>query len=75
RSRAATAAQIQRLTVDRDKLYRAIVAQIGRIAERLARARHLTKVLVATSRPKGSIDLTDAIEVAFTARNIFAAGP
>jgi hypothetical protein len=66
RSRAATAAQIQRLTVDRGKLYRSIVAQIERIANRLARTRHLTKVLVANSRPKGSIDLTAAIQAAFT---------
>jgi hypothetical protein len=66
RSRAATAAQIQRLTVDRGKLYRSIVAQIERIANRLARTRHLTKVLVANSRPKGSIDLTAAILAAFT---------
>jgi hypothetical protein len=66
RSRAATAAQIQRLTADRGKLYRSIVAQIERIANRLARTRHLTKVLVANSRPKGSIDLTDAIQAALT---------
>lgn len=65
-SRAATAAQIRRLTVDRGKLYRSIVAQIERIANRLARTRHLTKVLVANSRPKGSIDLTDAIRAALT---------
>ena len=64
RSRAATAAQIQRLTVDRGKLYRSIVAQIERIANRLARTRHLTKILVADSRPKGSIDLTAAIQAA-----------
>jgi hypothetical protein len=74
-SRAATAAQIQRLTVDRAKLYRSIVAQIERIADRLARTRHLTKVLVGNSRPKGSIDLTDVIQAAFTPRNIFGAGP
>jgi hypothetical protein len=61
-----TTAQIQRLTVDRRKLYRSIVAQIERIADRLARTRHLTKILVANSRPKGSIDLTDAIQAAFT---------
>lgn len=66
RSRAATAAQIERLTVDRGKLYRSIVAQIERIANRLARTRHLTKVLVANSRPEGSIDLTVAIQAAFT---------
>jgi hypothetical protein len=66
RSRAATAAQIQRLAADRGKLYRSIVAQIERIADRLARTRHLTKVLVANSRPKGSIDLTAAIKAAIT---------
>jgi hypothetical protein len=66
RSHAVTTAQIQRLTVDRRKLYRSIVAQIERIADLLARTRHLTKVLVANSRPKGSIDLTDAIQAAFT---------
>jgi hypothetical protein len=64
RSRAATAAQIQRLTVDRGKLYRSIVAQIERTANRLARTRHLTKILVANSRPKGSVDLTGAIQAA-----------
>ncbi|MGC2649859.1 MAG: hypothetical protein WA304_03530, partial [Candidatus Cybelea sp.] len=74
-SRAATAAQIRRLTLDRSKLYRSIVAQIERIADRLARTRHLTKVLVANSRPKGSIDVTGAIQAAFTPRNIFGAGP
>jgi hypothetical protein len=66
RSRAATTAQIQRLTSDRSELYRSIVAQIERIANRLARTHHLTKVLVANSQPKGSIDLTDAIQAAFT---------
>jgi hypothetical protein len=64
RSRAATAAQIQRLTVDRRKLYRSIVAQIERTANRLARTRHLTRILVANSRPKGSVDLTGAIQAA-----------
>jgi hypothetical protein len=65
-SRAATAAQIRRLTADRGKLYRSIVAQIERIANRLARTRHLTKTLFANSRPKGSIDLTDAIRAEIT---------
>jgi hypothetical protein len=65
-SRATTATQIRRLTADRSKLYRSIVAQIERIANRLARTRHLTKILVANSRPKGSIDLTDAIRAEIT---------
>jgi hypothetical protein len=73
-SRAATVEQIERLTADRGKLYRSIVAQIERIANRLARTRHLTNVLVANSRPKGSIDLTDTIRGALT-RNNFGAGP
>ena len=66
RSRAAMSTQIQRLTVDRRNLYRSIVAQIERIANRLARARRLTKVTVGNSRPKGSIDLTAAIRAALT---------
>jgi hypothetical protein len=65
-SRAATDAQIQKLTADRTTLYRSIVAQIERIANRLARTRHLTKILVANSRPEGSIDLTAAIQAALT---------
>jgi hypothetical protein len=65
-SRAATDAQIQKLTADRTTLYRSIVAQIERIANRLARTRHLTKILVANSRPEGSIDLTAPIQAALT---------
>jgi len=63
-SRAATSAQIQKLSVDRSKLYRSIVAQIERIANRLARTRHLRKVMLANSRPKGSTDLTAAVQSA-----------
>jgi hypothetical protein len=63
-SRAATSAQIQKLAVDRSKLYRSIVAQIERIANRLARTRHLRKVMLANSRPKGSTDLTAAVQSA-----------
>jgi len=60
-SRAATNRQLARLESDRRDLYRAIVAQIDRTAERIRLQRHLTGVVVTGSRPKGSVDLTAAV--------------
>ncbi len=59
-SRAATAQQLRKLEADRGELYRAIVAQIERAAERLGRERRLA-IVVSDSRPKGSVDVTTEI--------------
>lgn len=59
-SQRETIAQIERLKATRAELYRSIVAQIAREANRLARERHLESAdFVARSR--GSIDLTGAV--------------
>jgi hypothetical protein len=61
RSQSETAAQIATLQADRRALYRAIVGQIVRDAQRLARMRHLATVDASNSRPPGSVDLTAAV--------------
>ncbi|MGB6517513.1 MAG: hypothetical protein WBE79_03280 [Candidatus Cybelea sp.] len=62
RSQRETAAQIATVTANRDSLYRSMIAQIQRDAQRIARERGLTGVVVAGARPKDSVDLTPAIE-------------
>jgi hypothetical protein len=57
-SQRGAAAQIARLEADRSALYRAIVAQIVREAQTLARERHLDRIDLTGSPPKGSLDLT-----------------
>lgn len=63
-SRLATLVQIQTLQSQREALYRSIVAQITRTANRIAVERHLRTVRVATSRPYGTVDLTAAVRSA-----------
>ena len=60
-SRGATNQQLAQLESDRRDLYRAIVAQIERTAEKIRLQRHLTGVVLTGSRPKGSVDLTAAV--------------
>jgi hypothetical protein len=60
-SRAQTVIQITRLQNGRRQLYRSIVAQIAGNAQRIARERHLSGVILARSRPPGSVDLTGAV--------------
>jgi len=60
-SRAATTAQIRTLEGDREALYRSIVAQITRAANALARRRHLRRMALTASPPRGSTDLTAAL--------------
>jgi hypothetical protein len=60
-SRRATAVQIQRLEDDRAALYRSIVAQIVRTANRLGQERHLKSVRVGGASLQGSVDLTAAV--------------
>jgi hypothetical protein len=62
RSQRETEAQIGTLKANRDSLYRSMIAQIKRDAERLARERGLTGVVVAGTRPNDSVDLTAAVE-------------
>jgi hypothetical protein len=67
-SRFATLAQIRTLQFQRDALYRSIVAQIGRTADRVAAERHLSTARVTTSpRPAGTVDLTGAVRSALAA--------
>jgi hypothetical protein len=61
RSRAETSIQIQGLKNSRSELYRLMVAQILRDARRLVRERHLSNLVVASSPPNGSVDLTGAV--------------
>ncbi|HEX3368209.1 MAG TPA: hypothetical protein VHS56_01415, partial [Candidatus Cybelea sp.] len=60
-SRTAALAQIRALQAQRDALYRSIVAQIIRVANRIAAERHLSGVSVAPARRARSVDLTGAI--------------
>jgi Skp family chaperone for outer membrane proteins len=57
-SQRDTTGQILKLEADRNALYRAIVAQTAREAGALARERHLDRVILGGSQPRGSIDLT-----------------
>ena len=66
-SRLATFAQIRTLQVQRDALYRSIVAQIGRAANRIAAERHLSRVSLASPRPAGSVNLTGAVRATLAA--------
>ena len=63
-SRLATLAQIRALQSQRGALYRSIVLQIGRAANRIAAERHLSGVRLASPRPSGSVDLTGAVRSA-----------
>ncbi len=58
RSQRETEAQIAALRASRDSLYRSMIAQVERDAQRLARERHLNGVVVSGTRPAGSVDLT-----------------
>jgi hypothetical protein len=60
-SRDDIARQIRLLQDRRAALYRAIVAQIVRVANRVSAERHLARVTVDASRPSGSVDLTAAV--------------
>ncbi len=60
-SRAEISAQLAKLQRDRAEVYHAIVAQIARDAQRLARERGLSGVVVSASRPRGGVDLTAAL--------------
>ncbi len=60
-SRADVSAQLANLQRDRAELYRAMVAQIVRDAQRLGRERGMRDVVIAASRPRGGIDLTRAL--------------
>jgi hypothetical protein len=60
-SSSQTAAQIAQLKANRAALYRSMVTQIVRDAQRLARERHLTGVITSGARPAGSVDLTGAL--------------
>lgn len=60
-SRAEAAAQLANLQRDRAELYRAMVAQIVRDAQRLGRERGLRNVVVSASRPRSGVDLTAAL--------------
>ena len=62
RSQRETEAQIATLKANRDSLYRSMIAQIERDAQRLARERGLAGVVVSGTRPNGSVDLTRSIE-------------
>ncbi|HVR46961.1 MAG TPA: hypothetical protein VMT95_10075 [Candidatus Binatia bacterium] len=60
-SQAEAAAQLANLQRDRAELYRAMVAQIVRDAQRLGRERGLRNVVVSASRPRNGVDLTVAL--------------
>ncbi|HEY6326845.1 MAG TPA: hypothetical protein VIW73_10085, partial [Candidatus Cybelea sp.] len=60
-SRADASAQLASLQRVRAELYRAMVAQIVRDAQRLGRERGLRGVVVSASRPRGGVDLTGAL--------------
>ena len=62
RSQRETETQIATLKANRDSLYRSMIAQIERDAQRLARERGLAGVVVSGTRPNGSVDLTRSIE-------------
>ena len=59
-SRRTANFQIERLEAERAALYRSIVAQVVRVADRLGRQRGLHTVSVGGAQPKGSVDLTPA---------------
>jgi hypothetical protein len=61
------AARIAALKRERDAVYRAMVAQITRTAQQVARARHVGSVTLAGARPKGSVDLTGAVKATLAA--------
>jgi hypothetical protein len=60
-SRLDTLVQIRALKAQRDMLYRSIVAQIERAANRVAAKRHLSSMRIAASQPAGTSDLTNAV--------------
>ncbi|MGC1380843.1 MAG: hypothetical protein WA814_07440 [Candidatus Baltobacteraceae bacterium] len=60
-SRRETDDRIAALRARRATLYRSMVAQIDRIAGRLARERHLDGVQTSGARPQDSVDLTAAV--------------
>ncbi|MGB8910382.1 MAG: hypothetical protein WCC84_16690 [Candidatus Cybelea sp.] len=62
RSQRETQAQIATLKANRDSLYRSMIAQIKRDAQRVARERGLAGAVVSGTRPNGSVDLTPAVE-------------
>jgi hypothetical protein len=66
RSQRETEAQIATLKANRDSLYRSMIAQIERDAQRLARDRRLAGVVVSGTRPNGSVDLTPTVEADLT---------
>ncbi|MBV9232772.1 MAG: hypothetical protein JO030_01910 [Candidatus Eremiobacteraeota bacterium] len=57
-SAAQAAEQIRTLERDRRQLYQSILAHVARLAERLARERGLRRVVLTTTPPRGSVDLT-----------------
>jgi hypothetical protein len=60
-SASQTSRQIDALKAARAALYRSMLVQIRQDAQRLARERHLTSVIIAALRPQGSVDLTGAL--------------
>lgn len=62
-----TSAQLATLEKQRDTLYRAMVAQIERVANQLAVQRGLSRVVFARPLPKQSVDLTAAVRSTFAA--------
>lgn len=65
-SAANTSHQIQALEDNRAALYRSMLTQIREEAQRLARERHLSKVIISAQRPPGSVDLTSALRAGLT---------
>ena len=63
-SQHETVAQISTLQANRDALYRAMVRQVMREALAAAKARNLAGVAATPARPRGSVDVTPAVEAA-----------
>lgn len=63
-SQHETVAQIRTLQANRDALYRAMVRQVMREALAAAKARNLAGVAATPARPRGSVDVTPAVEAA-----------
>jgi hypothetical protein len=60
-SRADVSTQLANLQRDRAEVYRAMIAQITRDAERLGQQRGM-RIVMSSPRPKGSVDVTGVIE-------------
>jgi hypothetical protein len=65
-SAAKTSRQIQVLEDNRAALYRSMLGQIREEAQRLARERRLSNVIISAQRPPGSVDLTSALRARLT---------